>query len=297
MDRINFFNPIFAPYRKNEMIWYEANFLSLNHIYDYLKSNPKPNTRIFDELASREGTFRFAGAPYEDALKYLKDGYIVNYDNILESLGNLNQNLPRKTPVIEKVYSYAGGRVDTRRFVMGAPKHMVRTVYIEEPKFITIDFLLSYPHFTTKAQVENRGIITINLIKLLELNGYNVMLNTFELSEEGNEVVLIKVMTKKGSGLTDINKILYATISVELFRRCFFAIKETLPVQRNWGSGYGVSTETDRARKLLDTEKEPNYILIGRPSEHGIEGDDIYEDAERFFKSIDLDKYVKVKTR
>lgn len=293
---INFINPLILPYDIDGKTWYEAKFLSLSHIYEYLSSNPKPNTRVFgNELSSRTGTFRFAGAPYEESLEYLRDGYVVDYEQIIDSLKGMDENLPKKSPVNRKVNSFTGSRVDGRRFAMGNPKHMVRIIREDQPKFITIDFNLAYPHYITKAQIENRGKLTINLIKMLELNGYRVRFNTFELSQESDEICYIKVMTKAGTGLTEVNKLLYATISVELFRRLFFAIKETLPVRADWGGGYGVSADTKRAKYLLGKEQEENYIMIGWPDSHGISGENIYTDAERFFESINLDKYIKVK--
>ena len=72
-------------------------------------------------------------------------------------------------------------------------------------------------------------------------------------------------------------------------------VKESMPFTQNWGTGYGSELPGDLLKKYLKIGD--NKILIGSPADLGLKGDDIFEDAGLFFKSLSLSDNITVLRR
>lgn len=274
--------------------FYEITFQNLSDLHAYLKTDPEINSSVFSKKVSEEATVERAGVPYEQALKYVVSGYAENYDKYLSIKKQIDKSVPIFVDRREPVKSVAGSRPNIVNFIAGVPNNMYKLQRKEENKFITIHFNLGYPHYTTQEQVRNRGILSLNLIKLLELNGYKVKLNTFFLIYEGNEIMYIKVNLKRHGELISERKCYYPMCSKEFFRRVIFRVMETMPVKNlGWSNGYGGNVDEDLIRSSLgipDTD-----IVVNSPAYMGVLGFSIEEDAEKFIEKTELTEFLNTK--
>ena len=265
---------------------YFIRFSNLYEIYNLLKSNPEINYEIFPELASLNGTYNFAGIPYDEALEDLvnfdEKGYI-DFLDLNRDLANVKLGYKHE---YELIRTLAGGHLNIPAYSAGSPLCYESYERVKRPKFINIHSTLSYLHYTTKNQFLNKAIILLSLISALEKNGYNVNLNTFELSDNGNELLHIAVNVKKFGERINYQTLYKTNCHVEFLRRILFRILETSAVQNEWGNGYGHTCDAEFTKKVLNVSSSDLYF--GTPSELNISGEDLAEDFESCLNTLDL---------
>ena len=278
---------------KEEYTLYLTKFNNLYEIYNLLKSNPQINGDIFHELASVTGEYSFAGIPYKDAVEDLinfdEDGY-ANFLDLIKELAHVKAGYKHE---YELKRTLAGGHLNIPAYSVGSPLCYESYERVKRPKFITIHSMLSYPWFTSKKQVLNRAIILVSIINALERNGYNINLNTFELSEKYEEIINIVVNAKKHGERTNLQTLYKTSCHVEFLRRILFRILETMAVTENWNDGYGHTCDPDFAKKVLNINKEDIYF--GTPDDLDIHGKDLTDDFMACLASLKLDKMFDVR--
>ena len=282
------------PYMKKGYIWYEANFQSLSQLQLFLKKNPKINTKVFSSQSSKSNDCQFHGEPLKKAIEYLLSNYNEDYEKFLSLKNEITNALDIKVPRRKYIKSQVGSRVHMANFVANKPKYMLRLEPQKTAKFITIYFNSAYPCYNSEEQIKTRGILTLNLIKILEMNHYHVNLNTFSIAKENKEMVYIKINLKNPEEILDEKKCYFPFCAREFERRCIFRVQESLAVKEDgWGYGYGECLDTKEIKELLDLKEKD--IIISNPTELGISGYNIYQDTDNFFSKIHLDESIKVK--
>ena len=266
---------------------YKYNFSNLNDLYNYLKSNPTVNTRIFRKQASLKNDTDFSGVPLTEATEYLKGGYNIDFDKFDIATRSIRKIGYEDVDSRKLVLSQHGGVYLSPLVAAGVPNCMVKYERDTNPKHITIYFQLGYSWMTTPTQVFNRGIATINLIQSLEDKGYIVDLKVFELSECDNEYIDLSVNIKQVDELLNITKCYYPLVSKEFLRRLLFRVLESAPVNASWNCGYGSSLNSDEIRKFYKLKEKD--LIIAPPIEIGIRGEDIFEDTVSLFENLNLD--------
>lgn len=287
---------IFAPEKKkidsNSYTVYKARFSSLYDLYAYLKSNPKTNRSVFRRLHSETGSYQFAGKPYAEAVEDLIATVDPGYEEFLELQKDLNYAKNQKVHQYKMVRTVAGGHLNIPAYSAGAPLCYETEERVHKPKFVQLHVSLSYYCGTTKKQVLHRAIIVTNIIKALENAGYSVGLNTFELSEDGDELLYIVVQIKKHGERINMSRLYKTLCHVEFLRRILFRILETLDVTNDWEDGYGCTCSENFARKALKLDEHD--IFIDQPSEMGIQGQDLATDFENAIKHLHLEDKIDV---
>ena len=271
---------------------YLARFRNLYEIYEYLKSNPTINREVFDELSSETGSRSFAGKPYDMAVEDLISDKDLDYCEFLKLQGEINNARKMEIHKYRTVGTVAGGHLNIPAYSMGIPLCYETEEKIKKPKFVKIHVMLSYYCGTTKEQVLNRAIIITNILKALERAGYNVDLNTFELSYESNELVYIIVDIKKHGSTLNMQALYKTLCNVEFLRRILFRILETLDVKYSWNNGYGCTCSESFTRKVLKFNN--NDIFFDQPREMGIMGNDLAEDFENAIEHLNLGDKIDV---
>ena len=268
---------------------YKYNFSNLTDLYDYLKTNPEINKNIFRQQASIEGKESSAGAPLPQAIDYLKGGYKVNFDKFaidVKKVGGM-KNAYADEDSLKLERCIHGGVYLQPLVAAGVHDCMARYSMDTDPKRITIYFQVACPHYITSEQIFNRGVATINLVRLLEEKGYLVDLKVFELSKYVNEYMEITINLKNVDEFLNVSKCYYPMVGKEFLRRVLFRVQESAPVVEDWGRGYGRGTTKEEVREFYNL-REKDLIIVS-PHELEIEGNNVYDDMYNFLKSLNLD--------
>lgn len=275
-----------------EYLFYQVRFNNLEELYEYLKSNPDLNRKVFHQLASESNDADFAGKPYEEAVEDLVGDVDPGYEEFLSLQRDLNNALMGDTHRYRIVRTVAGGRVNNVAYAKGDPYCYETEEKIQKPKFIRIHVSLSYYCGTTKKQVLHRAIIITNILKALEKAGYNVDLNTYELSTQYKEVIYLVVQIKRFGERLNMSALYKTLCHVEFLRRILFRVLETLDVRENWGRGYGRTASESFVRQALHLNE--NDIFFDQPSEMGITGKDLAKDFENAINHLNLQDKIDV---
>lgn len=286
------FKPESIQVNQNVYELYRARFQNLYHIHEYLTSNPTINRSVFHKLSSVNGSYDFAGKPYEKAVEDLISEVDPGYQEFLSLQKDLKRSMKGKVHQYQTVSTVAGGHLNIPAYSMGLPLCYEVQERISKPKFVRIHISLSYYCGTTKMQVLNRAIIITNVLKALEDAGYNVDLSTSELSGERNELVHIVVQLKKHGSRLPMSSLYKTLCHVEFLRRILFRILETMPVQNDWESGYGQTCSESFVRKTLKLGE--NDIYFDQPREMGIYGNDLADDFETAMRYLNLKDKIDV---
>ena len=266
---------------------YRMHFKSLNDLEMYLRSDPAVTTNVFKSQKSIYMPENFAGEPLEAAIDYLHGGYDKNLDMFLKLKKEIDAVNVRYSNNRKTVTSVVGSRPNVPAYIAGAPKTMYRMERVKEKKFVDIYMNIAYSGHTTEQQVRNRGILTLNLVNVLESHDIGVNLHVFEACFVEKEVLITEVVIKKPGELLNISKCYFPMCSKEFLRRVLLRVKESVPfLGLNWGISYGAVLDEERTRKYLGVSK--NQIMILSPQAMGIKGSDIYEDADAFISKLDL---------
>lgn len=284
--------PYFKTVTRGNLTIYKMNFKSLSGLHLFLTGNPVVNNNVFYTQRSIKGSEKFAGAPLEEAIGYLIGGYLKDFSmfvKLKKEIDSVNVKYEAKRKVRTAV---VGSRPNVPAFIAGAPKTMYRMDRAKEKKFIDIYINLAYDNNTTEVQVRNRGILILNLVKLLENNDYGVNLKVFEACMVENEAFCATVGLKQPGELLNEKKCYFPMCGKEFLRRILARVKESVPFKENWHMSYGQVLSESQTRLIMDIPEDA--ILIDAPDKMGIKGEDIYEDADAFLEKINLDKEIAV---
>lgn len=265
---------------------YRIYFKSLSELENYLKGDPEVNREVFKTQKSLYLPEDFAGEPLSNAINYCHGGYekglgvFMRLKKELESVNILKTNYRRSVPAV------VGSRPHVPNFVAGTPKTMWRLDKAKEKKFIDIYINLAYSGENTDSQIRNRGILTLNLISLFENNDIGVNLHAFEASYNYEELFIADVKLKRPDEIINVGKCYYPLCGKEFIRRLLVRVKESMPFMEKWGIGYGAVLPEPLIRRYMEIDDKK--LLILSPDEMGIKGKDIYEDANAFFKHLNL---------
>ncbi|MCH5166676.1 MAG: hypothetical protein J1F35_02165 [Erysipelotrichales bacterium] len=276
---------------------YNIKFYNLAQMYSYLKSDPKINYKIFPEPASHEkerAGENFFGSSLADSIEYLKDGYNQGLNNFLEASSKLSKIGNPTSSGKESQLSVYGNVAIPALVAQGVNECMLRTD-VEDTKVIDVLFNLSYPAHTTGAQIRNRGLATLYIIKTLEKKGYLINFKAFELSKSDYEMFHLSIDLKKpGDLFLDEKKCYYPMVGKEFLRRILFRIMESTPLEdRDWTGGYGESCSSSEMRDFFKAKKKD--IVISSPGEMAIRGNNIYEDSLSLIESLEIQDEFDVK--
>lgn len=251
-------------------------------VYNFLNSEPEINERIFGSVKNLESITneeRFAGKPYDEAVKLLVNYHDPKYQEFLQISDKIDTNSNSIRRITFKTYhSVAGGVIRPVALATGDPNIFESTRIEKHYNTITINVAIGYSGQTSKEQVFNRAVILTNIIHALEENGYNVEVNAFEVSETGNEVLKIIVNVKKGYSQVDYQSLYKVFCPVEFLRRVVFRLTECADVKNNWSNGYGSVSEKSLVCELLNLNETDLYF--DSPSRMGIYGYSLEEDLE-----------------
>ncbi|MBQ7944022.1 MAG: hypothetical protein IJ326_08185 [Lachnospiraceae bacterium] len=284
--------PFLTIERAEQNYIYRAAFPSLSQLYLFLSSNPTLNNFTFATQKSMTFSEAFAGEPLDIAIDYCLGGYEKDFSMFIKLKRDIDRVNLRHVPSRRPRPSVVGSRPNVPAFVAGAPLSMYRMDRVKPKKLITVYINLAYNNNTTEAQIRNRGILTLNLIKLLENNDYIVNFKVFEICAVHNEIFVVNIGLKKPGELLDVKKCYYPLCGKEFLRRVISRVKESMPFREKWHMTYGQLVNEQLARELMDIPEDA--ILISDPDSMQIYGENIYADADAFLEKLHLSEMISV---
>ncbi|MBE5944922.1 MAG: hypothetical protein E7258_08425 [Lachnospiraceae bacterium] len=284
--------PFFKIEERGNLTIYKMNFKSLSGLHLFLNENPVVNNNIFYTLRSEKGSEKFAGAPLFEAIGYLIGGYLKDFEMFVKLKKEIDKVNIKYENTRKVRPSVVGSRPNVPAFIAGAPKTMYRVDRAKEKRFVDIYINIAYDNNTTEAQIRNRGILVLNLVKLLESHDYGVNLKVFEACMVGGEAFCATVGLKQPGELLNEKKCYYPMCGKEFLRRIMARVKESMPFKENWHMSYGQVLNESQTRIIMDIPEDA--IFINSPKDMDILGENIYEDADRFLDKINLTKEIEV---
>lgn len=275
-------------------------FDSLEDLLNYIETT-SPDTSYWKTLYSRETKDprrnEFTGTKsLEEAIDLCRFSRKNQIENLYEIKNQIQFKTSNYTNSRRCSLDNYGFRPSVQKNIIGHPKQMYKIIRDESKKFININFDFTYPARVSDEQIYNRGILVLNLINLLETLNYRVNLNFFQMSSGENtlkeEILLTKINIKRFNEKLDSNICYFPMCHPSFVRRIMLAVCETLEFEEEvWKSKYGKPVDINTIKSILKPEK--NDIIISGVNEIGIYGEDLIEDANRFFSSIQFNKYLK----
>jgi hypothetical protein len=186
---------------------------------------------------------------------------------INESVTNLQQ---------ETVFDTHGSYVDMGRYMDGEPEHMVDFVDVEQKaKMVTIVYNnRGFAEVSAKAMSALGGVVA-TIIDRLESNGYRCQVISAQ-SDRVKETIYNREHYCSLTVLKDFNEPLHETslnaFHGSWFRRCGFALKETLTRCKYYGGrGYSMEALKPELCELLGQREEEVIIIESMDNNRSLE--------------------------
>ena len=279
-------------YDKGNFHIMEHRFDSISEYIKYLDSAPISDAFNGRDLSSETGSYSFCKTnSFDEAKQLAKFGYHEDFDKFLNLKNKLEKYIKMQAKRAATYNYYVGFTPDVKAYLEGNPLSMINKTY--PPKqVIDIYYNSSNLAYVSNEQIFNRGAITLSLVDALEKMGYLVSLHIFTMSSEGRQVHYGIYNLKKTTERVNTQKLFFPMCHPSWFRRLGFRLKEVSPdIDRDWISGYGRTCDEETIRKVIDLK--PNDIVVCRPDEMGVKGEDIIEDTNNFLEHVEKQYDVK----
>ena len=272
-------------YRKNNKNVMEYDFDSITEFLDYIDNAPVSDGFRGRHLSSEDQDFSFTRTDsLEQAKEFCKYGYHEDFDRLVELKYSLEKYIKMNRTGGKQYNYYVGYAPDVKAYLEGSPLSMLNR---QEPKRKHIDIYYNSAILgnVSSEEIFNRGAVTLCLVEILENMGFSVDLNVFTMSGEDNQIHYAKFNLKKNSERLNIQKLFFPLCHPSFLRRLVFKLREVTPdITRSWTSGYGRTCDDYTIRKIIDLKE--NDIVICQPSEMGVKGENITDDANAMFNYI-----------
>ena len=278
-------------YSKGKFTVYDIMFSDLTELYNYLKSDPKINKKVFPRnIRASIKNDETLGFGLEKAIEYIPGGYEENIKNFLTMKDNMTGISIETRESRDITIGVYGAIPFVPNVVKGVSDCMISYDRNSEIKVRNVYFGLSYPIFSTDDMILNRGLIALYIIDALEKKGELVNLKTFQASGNGSEIIKIEIALKESKEMfVNPRKCYFPLARKEFFRRVLFRVFESVDAKEPWGeNGYGNTLSKDKLKEIFEIPDQD--IIIPSPHEIGIEGNNIYDDTINAINALGLEE-------
>lgn len=268
---------------------YFISFENLTDLYDYIKSSPPVNRRVFDIMASQSSDMKFYGESLDKCIEWCFGGYDKGLDNFLMNSVKLKETIVEISDDRRYIRGLYGGVPIPSLVAANVPDSMARYEIDKTLVTRTIYFSLPYSWVHNPSQIINRGLATLFIIQALEEKGQIIDFKAIDVLRNGYETVKIDVDLKKPGDLyLDVRKCYFPLVAREFLRRVMFRVLESIPVTDiRWGIGYGTVLSYEQLRLVLGLRDDD--LLIPDPNSMYIEGYNIYDDTIAMISFLGLE--------
>ena len=269
-----------------DLLYYE--FDSIAEFLNYIENAPT-NIAVWCDpqyLASMEGNYDFCQTnSLEEAISYCRFGTHPDIEKLEHLNIELNKYLTIDNHQSRKRNYYVGYAPNVKAYLEGNPLAMYCKKNPQR-KHIHIYYNTSVSAFVSKKQILHRGVITINLVEMLEMMGYSVSLHLFNMGFLANQVFYTNFLFKKSGERLNVRKLYFPLCHPSFLRRLVFRLNEVTPnIMPAWPFGYGYPCTDEMVREQLKIKKQD--IVINKPDVMNVFGKNLFSDAEAMMEYID----------
>ena len=276
----------YSYYRKNDYNVMAYDFDSITEFIDYLDKTPT-NTKVWEnsDLSSHDSDYSFCKTrTFKEAEELCKYGYHENFEKLVKLKLSLEKYIKIVNQRNRQFNDYVGYAPNVKAYLEGNPLSMFNKKPVER-EHIDIYFNSANIASVSSDQIFNRGAISLCIVEILEKLGFSVGLKVFTMSSEGSQVHYVNLNLKKSGERLNIQKLFFPFCHPSFFRRLIFRIMEQTPdITSSWTYGYGRTCKNYLIREILDLNEKD--IVICRPDEMHVYGNNIIEDANAMFNYI-----------
>lgn len=209
--------------------------------------NTRPENGVFKnyDCASKDKDKSFTRTnTYEEAVELFNKGWDELLEEVKRGIAkNIKANVT--TTKVRPRNDVVGYAPCVPNAILGLPQSMISTERtVSKVKAVTITYSMSVTCGYSEQQILDSGIVVLNIVNDLEMQGYRVRLNLeFFGSKEGNDLSVARVCVKDWRQPLDLKKLTFPVAHPSMFRRFGFRWLETTPnlTNRSYRSGYGSS--------------------------------------------------------
>jgi len=265
--------------------YFESIYEFINYIENQEVSKPFKRATLASEKLDYDW---FKTRNIDEAKKLATYGYNENFNEFVELKIKLEKYIKLSSKKSKQYNYYVGYAPDVKAYLEGNPLSMLNKT---NPISKQIDIYYNCANLSnvSTSQIFNRGIITLSIVEVLEKLGFNVNLNVFSMSLKGRQIHYSVFKLKDTNEILNIKKLYFPLTHPSWHRRLVFKLRELTPdINSNWPESYGTTCDEATIREIIDLK--PNDIVICRPDEMGVRGNDLIEDANRMFEYINNER-------
>ena len=266
-------------YKKDEFDVMEYDFDSITEFINYL-DNTSTNLDIWSRrnLASNDDNYEFRQTySLQEAKDLCKIGFHENFDKLVELKLNLEKYIKMSYKRSKQYNYYVGYAPDVKAYLEGNPLSMFNRQNYQR-KHIDIYYNSAVLSSVSTNQIFNRGAITLSFTEMLENMGFSVGLYIFTMAECEGQIHFAKFNLKKAGERINVQNLFFPLCHPSFLRRLVFRLYEETPdIKNGWTDVYGRTCDDYTVRQIMDLKE--NDIVICQPSEMGVRGNNIIDDA------------------
>lgn len=272
-------------YEKKEYDVMEYEFDSISDFLQYLDNTPTSSAFMYSNLSSKTSGYHFCKtSSFQEAEELCRYGYHEDFDKLLELKSTLEKYIKMSRAKNRQYNYYVGYAPNVKAYLEGSPLSMFMR---ETPqrKHVDIYYNSAILGNVSTEQIFNRGAITLSIVEILENLGFGVGLHVFTMSQCCRQIHFAKFNLKQCGERLNIQKLYFPLCHPSFLRRLVFRLREETPdITDEWTDGYGRTCDDYTIRDIIDLKD--NNIVICQPSEMGVRGYDIVDDANAMFNYI-----------
>ena len=259
-----------------------------SNINEFLKYLERPHKSGRDKSSQEKGDYSFYGtSSYEEAIKLIKNGDDELFEKIKEENAKIkiNRDIGNRKNRLRYENGVYGFIPNVPNMMVGSPLTMINAKRDGVSKKIVNIFLnIRVSGFIDKDDIIRIGTKYLNVIDLLEKNGYRCNLYSGVANEKFDKHSCLMVRIKTDREPLNLKKICFAIANPSMQRRLKFKWMEVNDGPDFTNNGYGSIENEEYIRRLLEKELKEDMIIWN------------YEDRDLKAKSVeditrDLKKY------
>lgn len=241
-------------------------FKSLDEFYNYITNTPFNKVFNYGFRASTDKSKKFTGTKdFEEAVELFKNGWSVMANDLVKKL-KVTESKKQTAMKPKQTLSVCGYQAVVPLYLQGVPNNMVNKKLVPvKQKVITLNKSIGYNCGTTKEEIIEESIKTLQIIKNLESQGYRCNLNVlWVVSESHNNSgkrFAIKIKIKSSNEKLNISKLAFPLVHPSMLRRLLFRFIEVYPNVTNQFAGYYGYPVKDEVLKKANFHKSGEYLL------------------------------------